>query len=414
MAMVGWNALRAGYAMAPYVARGVRFGGQVVRGAKRAAPWAAYAGMAYNAAKKFKPNGNGRSKGADNTNSTYTTAGGASTLAANVTTTRGKRRRFGKKGRYFKRRQKRFRKKVWKVIRGKNYHSWLSYNSSPPAVINVTTINNGFNASTTENLDNGFQYIMGASKQYGLLTGPAWNSGTGLELIFAEHDEFTQDINGVPITQPAISGTSTLNYFVNSETLKLTFENTSSPNALVWAANDLSIDIYEFVAVQDINQQAYRTPVEAWNILADNTVSTNGSDAQNMSIQKGATPLSQHSLGKWWRLVGKTRVNIPYNSDSGVTPHQTLTYKVKNKFITTSKWEGLYAKKGVTRHLLIIIDPDLTSNTRTTTPPGQAAPVTTIWNRHDLHYKCMPNSGTTTAVNQPPNQMFAQITGSVN
>jgi len=412
---VAYPLLRAG------IKRALPAIGRVLRGraAKRVAVGLGGAAAAYQGYRGIK--------GVDSDNSTRTAAGGATSFRSNVTTKR--KSRLSRKGRRRRRiiykRKRRFAKKVTSVMRARQAMSWLqdTQNATPGRLFsNTVSTVKPFNIAG-RTLENGTQYIMGESQQFQLMPGPLWSTTQGFRFIRDESAKYTQDItSGVTVPIPATTESiEQMAFTVSNQRLQLTIENASytktnpdlAPAGYTWTAVDVTADIYEFVAKQDINDADYRSAKAAWYTLLSNSSSTVPSDPHAMSCVKGATPLDCRNLGKYWKLIGKSRVSIPYNTDMGVTPYQTLTYSSKHKFIKWRQWEGLYAKKGITHSFIIIFEPDLTSSKVVTVPPAGAFPYANIWSQKQTHYKPVNGSMLHTSISAP-NVLQSTITGSTN
>lgn len=254
---------------------------------------------------------------------------------------------------------------------------------------------------------------MGGSSQYCLMPGPAWSTTTGLGYIKAETIDFSQDINGTAVQKSTLSGNQ-LKIWVSKCRLQITIENKSSLNVQIppaesWTPQDVVCDVYEFVAATDITDSSYRSVKDAMYTLFSSSTSVNtavpttdSSIPANMFTLKGTTPLQVRDLGKYWKLVGKTRVNIPYNTDQGIWPYQTLTYSSRKHLVDFKKWKDLYAKKGVTKNLLFIFEPDLTSPKLFSTPANTAdVPYCDIWSHKDWHFKPVNGSMIHSSISLP-------------
>lgn len=420
---VAYPLLRAGMKRAlPAIARAFRG-----RAAKRIALAAGSAASGYAA---YKANQYG---GGDSNVGRYSAAGTSTSNYASVNTQRKRKRRLNRRGRRIVRRRKirnrKFTRKVVKVLRGEQKMSWLQDQSTAtPGVLSgqtVATVSAFNNLASLTRLQDGRQFVMGGSSQYCLMPGPAWSTTTGLGYIKAETIDFSQDINGVAVQKSALSGNQ-LKIWVSKCRLEVTIENVSSLNIQTpptesWTPCDITCDVYEFVAAMDITDSSYRSVKDAMYTLFSSSTSVNtavpttdASIPANMFTLKGTTPLQVRDLGKYWKLIGKTRVSVPYNTDQGIWPYQKLTYSSRKHLVDFKKWKDLYAKKGVTKNLLFIFEPDLTSDKLLSTPAGTAnVPYANIWSHKDWHFKPVNGSMIHSSISLP-NVLQSQTSGSVN
>lgn len=108
-------------------------------------------------------------------------------------------------------------------------------------------------------------------------------------------------------------------------------------------------DVYEFVAAKDIADVVFRTPLAAWNqCMADCYGPIDATSLKPTFADNGQTPYDCPMLGKFWKIMKKTRIYLgPGNTSEYLFNCGKFTLK-------GDKFEKNYAIAGISKSLLII------------------------------------------------------------
>lgn len=108
-------------------------------------------------------------------------------------------------------------------------------------------------------------------------------------------------------------------------------------------------DVYEFVAAKNISEANYSSPAQAWaQCLLDNYAPTDASTRRPTINDNGQTPYDCPQLGKYWKILKKTRILI--------TQGNTTEYKLScGKFTMEGDlFQNQYAIAGISKSVIII------------------------------------------------------------
>lgn len=122
------------------------------------------------------------------------------------------------------------------------------------------------------------------------------------------------------------------------------------------AAYNFPMDIYECVAAQDISNVNYESPYAAYNYLQTNARTFQGETVTTKECQ-GHTPFKTPNFGKYWKILKVTRYLKTATDDTTSLANWTPYTFYTQGYYTTQKFFNNYAVKGVTKALLVIVNP---------------------------------------------------------
>lgn len=121
------------------------------------------------------------------------------------------------------------------------------------------------------------------------------------------------------------------------------------------APTTLIIDLYQFVAVQDITDPALGNPVAAMVYLGNN-YEANGGSAISVNRQ-GVTPWDFPGLAKYWKVVKKQRVMIPKSPSDALYSLRQFDMGNRKGWYNQAKFQGKQAVKGRTMYWALCVNP---------------------------------------------------------
>lgn len=348
------------------------------------------------------------SSGMNISNNTMNAASGVFGTVGSSKTSYRRKRISKRRGKALKR-IKRFNAKVRKAVRGLQMMSLYFDTTANGSPMVVTGNSTGINLGT---LAGGNQLILG-SKPNDFFWGLAYGSTTsafGLNYISSELGDWRARVNAAD--QPVNAERPTnMKIYVQSATKTVSFSNQTKtqvgvPNVSpALSPLDIRLDIYEFVAAKDIDDPLYATPATAWYNLNANAITTGNI---TLAYQKGMTPLDQPELGKYWKLLKKTKLTIPYNSEEGVNPYVTYTFKTKRFVWDVQKMDNVLATKGITKFICAIIAPDNSDSHFSQYGSGAfwgATDITHVHSNSNIHFKPINNMGNLATIGSSQNRL---------
>lgn len=121
------------------------------------------------------------------------------------------------------------------------------------------------------------------------------------------------------------------------------------------APQTLTIDLYQFVAVQDITDANLGNPVAAMTYLGLN-YETNGGSAISLNRQ-GITPWDFPGLAKYWKVVRKQRFILPKTPNDPLNSMRQFDMGNRKGWYNQAKFQGKQAVKGKTMYWALCINP---------------------------------------------------------
>lgn len=163
------------------------------------------------------------------------------------------------------------------------------------------------------------------------------------------------------IATGGVGATAVLGNPIDSVKLKTTVSRMQINLKNVHATATVFVDIYTFIAAQDIINQAYATPIKAWQQVANNNaitatpanqeaayVTANYTSAVSVNV-KGTTPLDHPIYGEYWKQETKTTLEI------GAGLRMTWAFpKARKGHFDTQMSFGKYAIKGHTQAAIMV------------------------------------------------------------
>jgi len=125
-------------------------------------------------------------------------------------------------------------------------------------------------------------------------------------------------------------------------------------------AFNIFVDIYECVASSDITDVNFLTARAAWNFCLANNLQTDQLAVPRAQLQAnfgGATPYQAPGFANYWKIIKKTRVLCAPASKTN------YTYYTRPRYINNSKVIGQYATKGLTKDIIIVVNPTYNGDT---------------------------------------------------
>jgi len=302
-------------------------------------------------------------------------------------------------------RMKQFKRKVQKVINGNASMCMYqeSYDASPgPYSIEVLPNSTGMHGSTTNTLTAGRQLVLGHSQVYGLAFGGGNTGVTQIIQNWLNNNSWAiDDFGDVEISNAQLQNQTKFRF--KKGEIRYTITNQTGDDSVEGDYGvDLILDAYEFVAAQNIDDANNNDPVETWyNLLNGLPFETGGTGyAKPQIYHKGQTPLDCPGFGKFWTLLSKKRIVVPYSKDQAVNPETTITMNLQKPF-TTSKILSTDTDliKGRTKYMMFIISPELTNNVYSGYT-GESWPICRIYVTKQWHYKVYPTKDQITGAYQ--------------
>jgi len=239
--------------------------------------------------------------------------------------------------------QRKFARKITKALEVDiPFHSWSQYSNS-----SATTGYDQLVSAIAAN--DSTQFFTGDFEQYIIHGGMNWTMRTGGALapypagaLFLMAGDATLG-TGAPFQVPDDSiGLKTTHV---RATIKLK-NNTTVPTGY-W------VNVYTFVAAQDITDVNYKTPAAAITTclaLNANVFGTVGYGTRMSQSICGFSPLDSQGLGKYWKQESKTRLYLPSNGEMELDWPKLR--KPHFKLRTDIQW----AYKGKTQGMYITVD----------------------------------------------------------
>lgn len=267
---------------------------------------------------------------------------------ANATSKKYRRK---KKVPYRRRRRIRiFRKKIKRALAVKKPISFLTERTS--SAMTITAATGGLAVAP---LSAGNQLILGDDHWWGVNLGDAWYSVTAnvreSTYINRELFDYQVRVNGVDVSLTDVDRIEQGQHYVKRRYNKLSIHNTN-PNG-----KDLIMDIYECTAARTISDPQYRSPWAAWRSLQFQYGSTTTGNAP-VPQSKGLEPTDFADFGKYWHIDKKHSLRIPAGGTDSLNSYQTFKIHGKKYLHAGYKANTMFAMKGVTRMMMIVIDPE--------------------------------------------------------
>jgi hypothetical protein len=251
------------------------------------------------------------------------------------------------------------------------------------------------NLGMTQYVDKGLQYVFGDTDWFMLRTNVA---GWREKKIFSELYEYNQVNNGVIGNNPATDDDLGMKIRVTHQKTQITLTNIST-------ASDLKVDVYEFIAAKTQDDSKHNSPAQSFFTLSADAV--NNRELSNLSTfactLKGVTPLDMPGFGRYWKLLNKKRIIVPYSQDGDADPYQVVELSVRP--FTTSLVQDEQTIKGQTKGLIMIISPD-----NVDTEYGADAFICRVGTQTRTHFKVVEQG----SVGNLPSGLSAALSHSAN
>jgi len=302
------------------------------------------------------------------------------------------KRRMRKRIPYRKRiRQKRFKKAVRRVMRPKlpmnvlqEFWGEATWNASTPDTLSSTLAGN-------------VQLILGNAATWGINLGELAAGGqTESSWINQELSDYRLRIKGVDLTPTDNTSRDHNAHWVSRRYLKLTIRNRSTDK-------DLSFNLYEMQAAMDISDANYANPVVTLAYLASLWAGVT-TDLAGLIYAKGTEPTDVPTFGKYWKILKKYKVRIPFASNIN-NAIQTFKMHSKPHMHRGSRANEKYAIKGQTKYFMLIVEPEQ--------GPAKYSGADTaigVWGHRNTHYKTFQWDSQVHATNTAPNWMRSTLT----
>lgn len=270
------------------------------------------------------------------------------------------KRKKGRKTKKAKRRLKKkrtFARKVKRVIKKRQGLKVYLEKTVVPRQITSSTTGVG-----TGSLVVGNQLVLGGLSGWMVNPGGAWGGTISTPLYLAgKCDDYNIVINGSIIAGPTAGETAERSSsFCRRTYCELTIGNTNDPSA--GAARDLIFDLYECVAAANINDANYATPANTMYSCYTDVVPLTTGTAYS-SATKGSEPWDYPRFGKFWTILKKQKVRIPYaEAVKGLAISQNYqTFRMYGPPLVYNavKYNDTWAIKGKTKAFMMIIDTDV-------------------------------------------------------
>lgn len=266
--------------------------------------------------------------------------GGPITTQYDYKVSRGKKRLSKRQKKW-----KTFVKKVHKATDENEKTHFLVEANNAPALINGSA-----GASLQQILP-----TSAAGTDYNLQLCPIGNIATG-PLLFV--DNLIQQMSVIPTTGglPVAAVLNDIDYKLLGASCTASIKNVTIFN--------IFIDIYECVASSNVTDANYNSARLAWlNALALNIESDAIAARTNLlSTMSGCTPYQAPGFAKYWKIIKKTRVL------AGPGSKTNYTYFTKGRNVKVAKTLGQYATKGLTKDLIIVVNPTYNGDTVAAAP----------------------------------------------
>jgi len=111
----------------------------------------------------------------------------------------------------------------------------------------------------------------------------------------------------------------------------------------------MDYDVYTCVAAQDITESAYKSPGLAMQACLTECQIADGQVLLNQNF-KGLTPFDVPQFGEYWSVLNVTRVRL-------LSGQRAQLFCTTKGIYDHEKWNGRFAKKGITKGFLLIARP---------------------------------------------------------
>lgn len=292
-----------------------------------------------------------------------------------------KRKRRSKLSRKKRLRIKKFKRRVRRIINGKNLKHMYYFHQASGYELGPATA--GSSAGVRLSWPVSSQGIVGDDSSWGVYTGQQWAKNDDIHFLGTIINRQNEVVSGaIKAINTAMSQAQAV--YMTKARHDINLVNLGD---ITWI-----YDFYQFVAAQDIADVSYRSPASTFDFLC--TSAFNKSSATSY-FTRGITPLDVPYFGQYWTLLKKERVMFPPHTTDILNTTRTFTMFGDKKVINLEKFKGKYAVKGLTKMWLLIAYP---LNNNYTLPLDEPMVANT---EKSFHYKILHNGN-----NRPNTRYF--------